>query len=63
MDGFKLQNGFDLEAFCVAVVAGKGESFAHDPASWYTLDVDDEVDRIGDLCLDVGKGRLGMACA
>ena len=58
---FYLEDGLNKEAFRVAVVAGKGESLAHDPAAWYTLDMDDKVDSFGDLCFGVGEGRLGMA--
>ena len=49
-----------MEAFRVAIVAGKGEHFADDAAAWLTFNMDNKIDSFSDLCLCVCLGRLRM---
>jgi hypothetical protein len=55
---FHLEYRLDQEAFRVAVLAAKSESFADDAAAWLTLNMDDEIACRSDLRFGVGEGGL-----
>src|SRR6202451_945523 len=53
-----LEDGFDKEAFRVAVIAAKRKHFADNAPAWLTFNMNDKIDSFCDLGFGIGKGAL-----
>ena len=56
-----LHDRLDQESLPFPVIAVDCQDFANDSATWLTVDMDHEVDRLTDLGFGVGKCGLRMA--